>query len=546
MSRPEVAMNASPRFMRGTSASPGFARGPLHVLADDIALGSRPGQGPQSEAAALREALTQATRELNELTAHTVDPDARTLLEFQVAMLEDDSLAQPAFAAIAMGATAEAGWQHALDAQIAEYRDAADAYFAARASDLRDMRDRVLRRLGGAALAAIPAGAIVVAADLAPSRFLETAWDGGGIALFAGSPQSHLATLARARGVPMIVAMSPAGSLPPGDVLLDAHRGVLIAAPDSESVRAFDARRTAARVADAAAARLAALPAATADGDRVQVLLNVARLDDLAGLAPGHCDGIGLVRTELVLREPADLHDEDRQFEHYRAIVAWAQDRPVTFRTLDAGGDKPIAGYTLAGEPNPFLGVRGVRLSLLHPAVLSTQLRALARAAAVGNVKVMVPMITQPAELERVRGSLAAAIAEVEARGTPCGRPPLGMMVEVPAAALTIDGFAADFFSIGSNDLIAYTTATSRDSDQLAELGDPLQPAVMRLIAAIVRAARAAGREVSLCGDMAGDPRCVPALLAAGLRRLSIAPVMLGRVKAAIAAFSAPGVDGGP
>jgi phosphotransferase system enzyme I (PtsI) len=457
-------------------------------------------------------------------------------------MLEDDAIAAPAFAAVAAGETAEMAWRGALDVHVDEYRNAPDPYFAARAADLQDMRDRVLRCLGGAPAAAIPPGAIVVAADLAPSRFLEITWNGGGIALYAGSPHSHTATLARARGVPMIVAMAPAPTLPPGDVLLDADNGVLIAAPDPATVRAFDARRSVAQAARAADVRFLAGPAVTADGERVRVMLNVAHIDDLAELEPRHCDGIGLVRTELMLQRPADLHDEERQFGLYRAIVAWANDRPVTFRTLDAGGDKPIAGYTLPAEANPFLGLRGVRLSLLHPEVLSTQLRALARAAVLGDVAIMIPMVTQAHELDRVRSLLAAAMSELRASGTPCALPALGMMIEVPAAALTIETFDADFFSIGSNDLVAYVTATSRDSDRLAALSDPLQPAVLRLIREIVAGARATSRSVSLCGDMASDAACLPALLAAGLRSISVAPAALARVKAAIAAFG--GADG--
>jgi phosphotransferase system enzyme I (PtsI) len=534
------AMTAAQLQVTGTPASPGLARGPLHVLDDGVDRRRRVAMDAAGEAAVLRAALDQASRELAGLMAGTGDPDACALLEFQIAMLDDDAIVAPPFAAIANGESAENAWRAALDVHVEDYRSAADAYFAARALDLQDMRDRVLRCMAGAPAAPIPAGAIVVAADLPPSRFLEIAWNGGGIALYAGSPHSHTATLARARGVPMIVAMAPAAALPAGDGLLDADNGLLIAAPDRESVRAFEARLTSAEAARVADAEFLGRPAFTADGERVRVMLNVAHIDDLAAVAAEHCDGIGLVRTELMLQRPADLSDEECQFERYRAIVAWAQGRPVTFRTLDAGGDKPIEGYTLEAERNPFLGVRGVRLSLLHPRILTTQLRALARTAAFGDVAIMIPMVTQPDEMDRVRTLLTAAVSDLAASGTPCGSPALGMMVEVPAAALTIEGFAADFFSIGSNDLIAYTTATSRDSVRLAALSDPLQPAVVRLIREIVAGARAAGRNVSLCGDMASDAACLPALLAAGLRSISVAPAMLARVKATLAAAAGP------
>src|SRR4030095_7497752 len=195
--------------------------------------------------------------------------------------------------------------------------------------------------------------------------------------------------------------------------------------------------------------------------------------------------------------------DEEKQYQMYCRILRWADGRPVTIRTLDAGGDKPISGYTVDGEANPFLGIRGLRLSLLHPDVLTTQLRALARAASRGSLKVIVPMVTSPRELDRVRVLLDSAVAGLRKEGVDHAVPELGMMVEVPAAALAIDLFDADFLSIGSNDLIQYLTATSRDSNALALLQDPLQPAVLRLIHKVVEHANAHGIPVGLCGDMA-------------------------------------------
>ena len=347
MNESEGVASAPPLHARGTPAAPGFARGPLHVLEEATRSHDRarsgPGASAQREAAALRTAIAEATRELAVLMAGSGDGTAGALLEFQIAMLEDDAVVAGAFAAIEAGEAAEEAWRVALGTQIAEYRDAEDAYFAARAADLEDMRDRVLRCLSGAARSAIPPGAIVVGVDLAPSRFLEHDWSGGGIALFTGSPQSHVATLARARGVPMIVGLG-ARALPLGEALLDGDGGILIASPDAESVRAFERRREAASEARGADASYLALDAMTEDGERVEVMLNVADVGELLAIAPETCDGIGLVRTELVLREAAHLYDEERQFELYRAIVEWARARPVTFRTLDAGGDKPIAG----------------------------------------------------------------------------------------------------------------------------------------------------------------------------------------------------------
>jgi phosphotransferase system enzyme I (PtsI) len=216
----------------------------------------------------------------------------------------------------------------------------------------------------------------------------------------------------------------------------------------------------------------------------------------------------------------------------------------VTIRTLDAGGDKPIPGFTVAGEANPFLGVRGIRLSLAHPEVLLVQLRALARAAAVGPLKIMLPMVTVPREIEAASRLLDQAVAEVMARGDTAARPPLGIMVEVPAAALDIAAFPAAFFSIGSNDLAQYVTAASRDSAALAALNTVANPAVLRLIAEVARHGAVRSAEVSLCGDAGGDPALIPLLLAAGLRALSVAPPALARTKATIAATRAGSPDG--
>jgi phosphotransferase system enzyme I (PtsI) len=465
------------------------------------------------------------------------DADARTILAFQVAMLADPVVSEPAFAATAAGATVEKAWRDAMDLQIREYHEAEDLYFRARASDLRDMRDRVLRRLCDAAAPAIAPGSIVVADDLPPSRFLEIAWAGGGIALAHGSPNSHVAMLARSRGVPMLIGVEQVDLRGHTEALIDTDNAVLVVSPDGTLAASFDSRQRRVEMAKAEAERYANAAASTADGERVQVLINIADATEMERLDPACCDGIGLVRTELALRDSADLADEETQYETYVRIVRWAGGRPVTVRTLDAGGDKPIVGYTVEGETNPFLGRRGVRLSLAHPEILLTQLRALARAASVGPLKIMLPMVTSPREVDRVRLLLDGAIARLRADGKDCAVPELGIMVEVPATALAIDLFDADFLSIGTNDLIQYVTASSRDAKDLVTLQDPLQPAVLRLIHAVVEHADRRAIPVSLCGDMASEVRCVPALLDMGLRALSVAPAAVARVKSAIARY---------
>ena len=461
--------------------------------------------------------------------------DGEAILEFQAAMLSDDELTAPALSMIEAGDSAEAAWISALSEQISGYETTADDYFRARASDLVDLRDRVLRNLSGADLAAAPPGAILTGVDVTPTRFLETDWSrGGGVALAAGSATSHVAMLARARGVPMVVGL--------GDIAIDAHReamvdgdvGAVVLSPGAAEHAFVEARRAVkAKDGDRLAKYLKA-DARTACGTPIDVLVNVARPEEVDAIDVTTCDGVGLMRTEFLFSGDT-LPDEEAQYRAYAKVVDWAAGRPVTIRTIDAGGDKPVKGLTVE-EQNPFLGLRGIRLSLARPEVFRVQLRALARAAVNGGLKVMLPMVTIPAEIEAVRRALDAAIEELAAEKIRASRPPLGIMVEVPAVAIQPKDYAAaEFFSIGSNDLTQYVTAAARDSHRVADLCDVRNPAVMRLISDVAGFGKLAGIEVSLCGDAAGDPTLVPALLKAGLRSLSVAPAMLGPVKAAIA-----------
>jgi phosphoenolpyruvate-protein phosphotransferase (PTS system enzyme I) len=522
------------RRLKGRSASPGFAAGPLVALTDERAQRKASGD-PTFEAAVLRNALAVASTELAELVAGGTGA-AADILGFQIALLDDAALVEPAHAAIAQGAPADVAWSAALDAEIAHYSSVEDEHFRARAADFRDLRDRVLTIIAGSAAATPPpAGAIIVARDLAPSRFLGLDWSqGGAILLQAGSPTSHVAVLARARNIPMIVGLDCDPGDLKGEALVDGDSGEAVVEPTRETRHLFEESRTAALKRQMDIGKLLEKPAHTHDGTRVALHLNLADPADLAGLDPRICDGIGLVRTEFLFN--GVLPDEDAQYAVYRRFLDWADGRPVVIRTLDAGGDKPMAGITIDGESNPFLGLRGIRLSLARPGIFRVQLRALARAAAHGAIKIMLPMVTVQAELAAARAMLDEEIAKLNAAGYSARRPPLGMMVEVPAAAIAIDSFDADFYSIGSNDLTQYVTAAGRDIGAVADLADVLNPAVLRLIAQVARHGREAGHDVSLCGDAGGDPFVLPHLLFAGLRSVSMAPSAVARAKAAIAA----------
>jgi phosphotransferase system enzyme I (PtsI) len=452
----------------------------------------------------------------------------------QEALLEDEALIEAALEAIDRGQAADTAWRDSMAHEIAGYEAAEDEYFRARAADLIDVHDRVLRHLTGASPAnrAAP-GTVLIAPDLAPSMFISHDWSqGGAVVLAQGSTSSHVAMLARARGVPMVVGVE-AGCRAHDIVVVDGDSGLVIAHPKPDTLGGVYKRQAAAAHARSEAQARVAAPAMTKDGTRIAVMINVATPDDLVDVSPKSCDGIGLVRTEFLVADGA-LRDEKRQFELYSRLVSWADGRPVTIRTLDAGGDKPIRGYTVEGEKNPFLGLRGIRLSLRHRDVFRVQLRALARAAALGPIKIMLPMVTNARELIEARELLAEVVSELEREGAKAARPALGIMVEVPLAAIAVDQFDADFFSIGSNDLVQYVTASSRDGNESGEFGDVTHLGVLRLIASVAAHGARTGREVSLCGDAAADPHAIPALLVAGVRTLSLAPGLLAATKDAI------------
>ena len=525
------------RRLIGKRAAAGYAAGPVAVLLHAVAA-ARTGGDRDAEAKALKAAIAAATEDLSQLAARAEGAGA-DIIAFQIAMLEDESLAEPAFADIESGLGADESWRRALDQQISDYESASDHLFRARASDLSDIRDRVLAALNGTkADAPLPEGAILVGEDLTPSRFLSTDWSrGGGIVLTRGSASSHVATLARSQGVPMIIGVPlDLCNIESGTrAAIDGENATLWLNPAPTTLRALSARKGSAVTPRNGGGR-ELLPAATADGTPIAVYANISDLSEIERMDIAGFDGVGLARTEFLFGHGSGPPGEEEQYSVYRRLAEWARGKPVTIRTLDAGADKPIAGLTLPHESNPFLGLRGVRLSLAHPEVFRVQLRALCRAAAHGAIEIMLPMVTVPSELQLARRFLREEAHALRAAGAAYREPSLGVMIEVPAAAISIDRFDADFFSIGSNDLTQYVMAAARDNGAVADLNDPADPAVLSLVARVTAHAKATGRKASLCGDAGGEPKYVELLLRdGGLRALSIAPAALGPIKRAIA-----------
>jgi phosphotransferase system enzyme I (PtsI) len=519
----------------GTAASPGYAQGRVHRL-DTKASHYERKASSALEAEALKAAIETAAERLADLASRSTG-EAADMLEFQIAMLADDSLSGPALEAVADGTAADGAWSAALEAEISGYESAEDEYFRARAADLKDIRQQVLDALGHAGSLDAPAGAILVGDDVAPTRFLATDWtQGGGIALTAGSSASHVAMLARARGVPMVVGLGPVPVDFDGVALLDAEHGSLLLGAEGEAAARFRSNADAFAASRRDAETHLHRPAVTANGISVTMLVNVADPQDVDSIDIATCDGVGLMRTEFLFGGASGLPDEDTQYRAYRKVLEWAAGKPMTIRTVDAGGDKPVAGFTVE-ETNPFLGLRGIRLALARPDVFRIQIRALLRAAVHGNLKVMFPMISVPEEYQRAKAMFVEEAGRLGDAGISFAMPPLGIMVEVPSVAVAPELFSeAAFFSIGSNDLTQYVMAAARDNASVAALNAVTNPAVLRLIEAVASFGRDRGIPVSLCGDAGGDPVAIPHLLKAGLRDLSVVPAQLARAKAAVAA----------
>jgi phosphotransferase system enzyme I (PtsI) len=523
---------SEPLRLTGTPASGGYAEGPVFWLDDDSARYVPKGSAA-AETQALKTAIQGASAQLAALAATTTG-EAADMMEFQLAMLADDSLSDPAFDAIKSGATADKAWGDALAGEIAGYEAADDEYFRARAADLKDIRQQVLDALASAGDRIAPPGAILFGEDIAPTRFLATDWSaGGGIALSKGSSASHVAMLARSRGVPMVVGLETAANDIAGLALLDAEHGSIVLSPTAGDIAGFRKSATAYGERRRRAEDGIMKPAATENGLPVRLLVNVADPTDVDRIDIASCDGVGLMRTEFLFSN--GLPDEEAQYRAYRKVLEWADGKSVTIRTIDAGGDKPVPGFTVE-EGNPFFGLRGIRLSLARPEVFRVQIRALLRAAVHGNLKVMFPMIAVPEEYIRAVALFAEEAANLSVAGVAHALPPLGIMVEVPSVAITPELFSdAAFFSIGSNDLTQYVMAAARDNTAVAQLNSVTNPAVLRLIASVAAFGRLHDVPVSLCGDAGADPAAIPHLLKAGVRDLSVAPAQLALAKAAIA-----------
>jgi phosphoenolpyruvate-protein phosphotransferase/dihydroxyacetone kinase phosphotransfer subunit len=528
--------------IRGIAASPGTAVGParrLRVPDLPIRKGSE-GTAP-AERGLLERALASVrddVRRQRDDAEISLGREQGAIFDAHLLFLQDEALIAPTQAGIVAGRSAAASWSAAVDELAAVWERLEDPYMRDRAADLRSVGRQVVARILGVEIPHPRLGAtgILVAADLQPADTVGL--DPGvcrGIAAAHGGPTSHAAILARALGIPAVVGLGERLLTVDDDVPLgiDGTAGLLYIDPPAPTISALEAAAAETARREQAARARAAGPASTADGVDVEVLANLGGAGDIArearaAVAAG-CDGVGLLRTEFLFIGRESVPNEDEQERAYRAAAEALDGRPLTIRTLDVGADKRIPGIQQPHEANPFLGVRGIRLALERPDVFGPQLRAIARVAADHDVRILLPMIATVDELHRALAALDAAVGGG-------ALPPIGIMIEVPSAALLARRLAAEvaFLSIGTNDLTQYVLAADRGNDRVSGIADPLHPAVLRLVGETAEAASAAGVRAAICGELAGDPNTTALLIGLGIRELSMSAPAIPAVKDAV------------
>jgi len=518
-----------------TVASPGLATGSLWTLPPPPPPAVSETASPAGERQRLQQALDAVAGALRQLAAR-VEPLGARILEWQLALLADPALLEPLWRGLAAGMSAGAAWRAQLDTFSQQYRDVKDEYFRSRGLDLRDLGERVQQQLDGVVPPTPDSGDILFCTELAPSRFL--ALDPArlrGVVLAEGSVVSHVAMLARHRGVPMLVRprLDPRQLSAGCEVVVDADGGRLILNPKVTTMTRYSKTLTVRAMEAAVAEQFLMDPGQTGEGEPVRIGLDVSEAMELDAVAPAHCDGIGRARSEMLFARDGLPPDEEVQLRRYRRLLAWAGDRPVSIATLDPDTLPATAGAGVEPQQAAALArLRGVRLLLACPELFRAQLRALCRAAVDGDLRVLLPMVSSPAELEQVRALLETTVADLHAAGCAARMPGLGLLLAVPAAAWSLEHFPISAVTVDLDGLVGYLFAAEGDAPQLAELRDPTHPAVLALLRGVVQQAGARGMELAICGDLLSYPDYLRQLLAVGIRALVVPPGQLARIKA--------------
>jgi phosphotransferase system enzyme I (PtsI) len=471
-----------------------------------------------------------------------VGPEESSIFDAHLAILEDPEFMNEVRGIIERQyKAAEVAVKEAIDHFVTMFDLLDDEYMKERAIDIKDVGNRLLKHLLGAPEVTLPKDTqpyILVAKELSPSQSAHFNPSYVlGIVTMNGGKTSHSAIMARALGIPLVSGLESNLNLPvqTGDMMVvDGDRGKVYVNPEKPVIDHYTALRDEQRRKKEQLQVLASVEAVTKDGTKLRLAANISSVKELEAALKHGAQGVGLFRTEFLYMDRGSAPDEEEQYEVYRLVAEKAGNHPVVIRTLDIGGDKPLDYLQLPDEENPFLGYRAIRISLDWKELFKTQLTAILRASAAGNIKVMYPMISSVEEIRQADALLKEAMADLDARGL-AYNPHIqqGIMIEVPAAAMIADLLAAetDFFSIGTNDLVQYVLAVDRMNEQIAHMYHPYHPAVLRMLRMTAQAAHQAGIDVSVCGEMAGDERSIPLWLELGIHQLSMSPQSLLRVK---------------
>jgi phosphocarrier protein FPr len=537
----QVALEAG--ALRGVAASPGYAIGPavpLHFaepLVERRSIESAAREWTRLQTAL--EAVRTATETLRNQIARSANKYDAAIFDAHLMFLNDPEFLDNVRRSLeAEHVNAEWAWKTAIDSSAQKFEAIDDEYMRARAADVRDIGRQVLAQLTGQGQQVqLPHAGILIAIDLAPSDTARLDRSKVlGICTERGGPTSHSAILARTLGIPAVVGLGPKiMTIADGtNLIVDGQGGTILTAPTSAAVDEYTQRLEDWHRARDTARSASAAPAVMKDGTAIEVVANIGSTEDARVALDNGAEGVGLLRTEFLFLDRRDAPGEEEQFDAYQTIAEVMGERPVIVRTLDVGGDKPLAYLDLGREENPFLGQRAIRLCLNRPDIFKTQLRAILRATPGHNLKIMFPMIAEVGEVRRARALLNEARAELAAEKAPVAdRVDVGIMVEIPAAAILAHALApdVDFFSIGTNDLTQYTLAAERGNRSVAHLQDALHPAVLIQIRQAVQAASAHGGWVGVCGELAGDPAAIPILIGLGVKELSMASGSIPKAK---------------
>jgi len=551
---PEHALPPMARKLKGIAAAPGIAIARVvhfHTTLDQIPTWKVADDCIDAEIGRLSGAIAAVTESLLNLQKELADAlgkhDVR-IYDAQLAILHDKTFRKDVEDEVTEHkVNLEVALQRVIARYEAVFEAMENAAMRERAADLRDIG----RQLVGALVANDRQKYIADGADylFAADEFLPS--DAGlldrahiqGIVTAHGGKYSHGAILARSLGIPAIVGVDgfmqevSSGSL----AILDGDAGVVLVDPTADELADYERRLRDERAVESRISELRFQPSVTPDGTSVRLMANVEGVQDLDNLELDTMAGIGLFRTEFAFMERRQFPTEEEQVAMYRRAVESADGKPVTFRTLDVGGDKPLGYFQMPGERNPVLGWRGIRLCLDWPDILYTQLRAILRASALGHARILLPMITTRSEVVRCRDVVDQLTLDLRANNVPYDpRIELGVMIEVPILVHVLPEILpiVDFLSVGTNDLVQYLLAVDRDNQRVAKMYDPFHPGVLRVLSQIAEVARDAGKSVSICGEVAGDHWFTPILVGLGYRELSMAPVFLPRVKLMLRSFS--------